>query len=117
MGPGQMDHVGRKVRIRHPVGDITYLEVYLDGKWLCTAYPAATLDDASKQTMQRERSEQYREARRLQSEAVQIRRRANGAVDDGQATPAVGEHRTVDALRADPDELYDLLAEAERVER
>jgi putative transposase len=49
VAPELVDVIGRHVEIRHLPHDRSFIEVFLDGGHLCTAYPVQELDDETKQ--------------------------------------------------------------------
>ncbi len=49
VAPELVDVIGRHVEVRHLPHDRSFIEVFLDGDHLCTAYPVQELDDETKQ--------------------------------------------------------------------
>jgi putative transposase len=110
LGLGLLDHVSRKVQVRYPVGDDSFIELYLDGKWLCTAEPAEELSEAARRQLQADRQAQYRESRRLQEGGRQKRVAANRATTPANPTlPPLSTFGTDDGLDGNADALFDLL--------
>jgi hypothetical protein len=112
-----MKIVGRRVEIRYPAGnDVDFIEVFFDGKWQCTAWPALELTKRQRDQIFDARSDQYREVRELHDQATRIREGANAQARHTDATPAVASMPAVDPLEADAGDLYDLLRRAADVE-
>ena len=110
LGLGLLDHVGRKVQVHYPIGDDSFIEVYLNSNWLCTAERAEDLSPAARKQLLKDRQAQYREARRLQDGGRQRRVAANRATTPADpALPPLSTFGTDDGLDADTDVLFDLL--------
>lgn len=103
--------VGRKATVRYPVGlDIDFIEVYGDdGRWIGTAWPARHLGAEQRRRVGDANREAYREIRRLQDAAADMRAAANDVMDFTDATPSVAAVAVADPVAADADDLYDLL--------
>lgn len=106
-----LDIVGRSVEIRYPIGAEDFIEVYQQGRWVCTAWPATKLTEAQKIDLLERRRGQYQEARDLHDEAVRIREGANAQMGTTDATPAVASMPVEDDLAANLDDLLDLIGE------
>jgi putative transposase len=111
LGLGLLDHVDRKVEVRYPIGDDTFIEIYLKGAWLCTAERAEDLSPSARRELGRLRQSQYREARQIQDGARRSRSAANRATTPAHPSLApLSTYGTDDGLNADPDALWELLA-------
>lgn len=110
--------VGRTVTVRYPVGlEVDFIEVYGDdGRWIGTAWPAAHLSADQKRRVQDANREAYREIRRIQDLAQDMRTAANDAMDMSDSTPSVAAMPVQDPVAADAADLYDLLNAAEAEE-
>ncbi len=108
-----MDLVGRTVEVHYPVGtDIDFIEVYKEGKWQCTAWPAAKLTDSQRREIFDGRRDLYTEVRELHEQAKRIRTGADAQMGDTDATPAIASMPAVDPLAPNTGDLYDLLRRA-----
>jgi putative transposase len=104
---------GRNVEVHYPIGsNIDFIEVYFQGHWHCTAWPAVSLTESQLSAMWDGRAEMYAEVRGLQDEATRIREGATAAMGNTDATPAIASMPTVDPLEADVDDFYDLLTKS-----
>lgn len=103
LGPGLVDHVNRNVEIRYPTDrEAGFIELYYQGTWLCTAYPAAELTEDDKRRILGSRHDQYEKARSLQEAAKRRRAAANATADEGlTATGNVGKTRAKDPYTGD----------------
>lgn len=109
LGPDLLDHVDRKVEVRYPIGDDSFIEIHLDGQWMCTAEPAETLSPEARRALQVNRNNQYAEARRIQDGARRRRSAANQtSTIDRPALPPLSAMDD-DGLDAEPADLFDLL--------
>lgn len=105
-----MELTGRTVEVRYPAGpSVGFIEVYVGGRWHCTAWPAKELTDKERGQILDDRMDAYREARDLHDQATRIRVQANADAQPTDATPPVGAVPEVDPLAGDADDLYDLL--------
>ena len=103
-----IDIVGRSVQIRYPVGfDLEFIDVYLDGKWHCSAEPADRLSDAQKKAVWDRRDDMYHEARELHTQATALREGANADLEEDRPTPAVAAMGTADPFPPNADDFYD----------
>ena len=109
-GAGMLEVVGRKVEIRYPINDDSFIEVYYQGKWVCTGWPALSLTDDQKKALWRGRDTMYREVRELHDEAREMRIGADAAVGTTDATPSMASMPAADRLAPDADDLYALLS-------
>lgn len=85
MGPGIASEglVGRDVEVRHIPSDPSFIDLYIDDKWVTTAYPHADLTEAQRREIDQLRRDQYTDARAYLDAAARSRRveaEANGAV-------------------------------------
>lgn len=62
-GAGMLDIVGRKVEIHYPVGQPDFIEVFHEGRWRCTGWPARHLSEAQKRAIWARRDAIYEEVR------------------------------------------------------
>ncbi len=108
-GAGMLEVVGRKVEIRYPINDDSFIEVYYQGKWVCTGWPTLSLTDDQKKALWRGRDTMYREVRELHDEAREMRIGADAAVGTTDATPSMASMPAADRLAPDADDLYALL--------
>jgi len=103
--------VGRTATVRYPVGlEIDFIEVYgTDDRWIGTAWPAERLSADQQRRVRDANRAAYREIRRLEDAAADMRVAANEAMDLTDATPSVAAMPLEDPVAADADDLYDLL--------
>lgn len=106
---GMIDVVGRKVEIRYPISDDSFIELYHRGRWHSTAWPADTLTDDQKRAIWDRRNEMYAEVRELHDHAREIRVGADAQTPETDATPAMASVPAIDRLEGDPDDLYRLI--------
>lgn len=109
LGEGLLDLVGRRVEVHYPVNDDSFIEVYRDGRWVCTAWPAAALTPSQAKRIWDTRADMYREIQELHDGATRLRRGANAVVGDTDATPSTASMPAGNPLAADADDLFDLL--------
>jgi hypothetical protein len=110
--------VRRKVEVRVLPHDPSVIAVFVDGKYLCEAYPAAGLDEAERRRILAHRRQAYEEARQhLRAGADRRVRQAREEAEDaaveatlaGLAPEPVPHDEADDAtLGADDDALLDL---------
>lgn len=112
-GAGMIDVVGRKVEVRYPINDPSFIEIFYRDSWVATAWPAHELTDDQKSAMWDRRWEMYDDVRGLHDRAREIRVGANALAATTDATPAVASMPAVDRLAPDPDDLYALLGRLE----
>lgn len=65
--------IGRKVDVRYWPTDTSYVEVFHNDEWVCTAVPHGTLTDAEKEQFQQNRKENYAQARTYLTNAAERR--------------------------------------------
>jgi len=114
-GAGMLDIVGRKVQVRYPINDDSFIEIYYQDKWVCTGWPALSLTESQKEALWQGRSDMYREVRQLHDEARQIRVGADARAGTTDATPSIASMPAVDRLAPDPAELYTLIERLEEL--
>lgn len=110
MGAGLLDIVGRSVEVHYPVNDSSFIEVYRDGHWVCTAWPAKSLTPAQSKAVWDGRADMYSEIRALHEGAARLRRGANAVVGSTDATPSAASMPAEDPIAASAEDLFDLLA-------
>ncbi len=71
--------VGRHVEVRHLPHDRSFVEVFLDGKHLCTAFPSHLLTADQSEEALAARNQESREAKRRFTTANRLRRTAHDA--------------------------------------
>ena len=108
-GAGMLDIVGRRVEVHYPINDDSFIEIYYQGKWACTGWPARTLTDEQKIELWDGRRDMYSEVRLLHDQARDIRIGADARVGTTNATPSMASMPALDRLAGDVGELYALL--------
>lgn len=68
--------VGTKVEVRYLPHDRSFIEVFYDGQWACTAWPHANLTDEEVRQLQQRRIDQYTDARAFHRAAAERRQLA-----------------------------------------
>lgn len=111
LGVDLLDHVNRQAEVRYPVGDDSFIEIYLNNEWLCTAQPAETLTATERRALSKARNAQYKAARAIQDASRQRRSRANAATSADSPTLPPFSLMDDDDLGPDTTDLWDLLAE------
>ncbi len=109
-GAGMLDIVGRKVQVRYPINDDSFIEIYYQDRWVCTGWPALALTEDQKKALWRGRMDMYRDVRELHNEAREIRVGADSQVGTTDASPSIASMPAIDRLAPDADDLYALLA-------
>ncbi|HTU36601.1 MAG TPA: DDE-type integrase/transposase/recombinase [Acidimicrobiales bacterium] len=104
-------HVGKHVEVRYPIMGDDFIEVYRNGQWLCTAWPADSLTESQKRALWDGRDEPYRDGRAHQERAKEIRAGAEAQIDTSDATPSIASMPEVDPLASDLDDLLDLIGD------
>lgn len=108
--------VRRRVEVRVLPHDPSVIAVFLDGKYVCEAYPAAALDQTERRRILAHRRETYEEARQhLRAGADRRFRQAREAAEDAAVEAALAGHAAGpaphdgdDAVSADDDALLGL---------
>lgn len=98
MAPELSRVVGHTVEVRHMPHDDSFVEVFFQDSWLCTAYPHADLTDEDRRRMSERNREQYSDARAHATRAAE-RRRALAAGSPGDLIVTTTD-------RADANGLY-----------
>ncbi len=112
MSGALMDFVGQSVEIHYPMNNEEYIELYQQGRWCCTAYPANELTEDQRREIFAGRRDMYAEARELQDQAARLRQEADAAAGATTAVPAIAAVPAEDSLAADAEDLYELLGHA-----
>jgi len=112
-GAGMLDIVGRRVEVRYPINDDSFIEIFYQGKWACTGWPARTLTDSQKESLWDGRQEMYSAVRQLHDQAREIRVGADVRTATTDATPSMASMPELDRLAGNSDELYRLLGRLE----
>jgi putative transposase len=98
--PALHGNKGRTVRVGMMPGDYSRIEVWLDGKWLCTAAPTRTLTEEERDASRQEKARLNRELGRLRRLANAQRERYAPMTPD-QPTPRPIGRWTIEAGTAD----------------
>lgn len=89
LGAGLGGVVRRKVEVRVLPHDTSVIAVFHDGKYLCEAYPAASLDQAERRGILAGRRDSYEEARvHVRAAAARRRHAARIAAEDAEVDAA-----------------------------
>jgi hypothetical protein len=102
-------HVNQHLEVRYPIVGDDFIELYGNGKWVCTAWPVDQLTETQKKAIWDGRSTNYHDARRLLDAASELRQGAEAEVGTTDATPSVVSVPAVDPLKGDLDDLLDLI--------
>lgn len=68
--------VGSKVQVRYMPRDPSFIEVFYDGEWMCTAFPHANLTDSMREQIMKQVRAESSDARARQKSAAGKRRQA-----------------------------------------
>lgn len=114
-------YVGRSVTIRYLPNDRTFIEVFIDGEHLCTAYPRAHLTEDQQQAIIHNRQQIQAASRARFSTANRLRRQAHSSTTpiarNSKGKMAVVERPSEDSLdlMADAEEAYNRISSAGEV--
>lgn len=101
--------VGREVQVRYMPTDESFIEVFYDGEWMCTAVPHVNLTDEQREQIISAGKDQYTHARAYHAAAAE--RRRTMVFSDPDRLGVTGLARD-DDLSASDDDYLNLSAEA-----
>ena len=94
--------VGRQVQVRYMPSDDSFIEVFADGKWVCTALLHADLTDEQRDEIKEATRDQYTRARAYHAAAAERRKTLAAAGQNGlPAAPSVEDDTELGASDED----------------